>query len=111
MVRQGGFVMGLGARVVTAAVAVALMVAGPAVAAEPQVDHVRVAVSDGVRLDGWIVRPPGDRRVPVVLWSGPYFGQCNLKIAVTAPGEEPECRYGTGDDRDLWDNSNASEAV
>jgi hypothetical protein len=84
--------------------------ASPARADGPVVDHVRVASFDGTTLDGWVVRPAGGGRRPVVLWSAPYFGECSLNLSWSAPGERT-CTYGTGDDPELWDNDVKSEAV
>jgi len=77
------------------------------------VEHVQVPSFDGTLLDGWLVRPanvPQDTKLPIVLWSGPYFGQCDF---YPFPTDEPppRCHYGTGDDPDLWDNDTLSEAV
>lgn len=60
-------------------------------------ENVKIPSFDGILLDTWILRPevPGGTKVPVVLWSAPYFGLNN------AAGNDP-----TG-----WDNSDASEAV
>lgn len=61
-----------------------------------RVDHVQVPSFDETSLDGWIVRPArGSGRVPVVLWSAPYFGTT----------------YPSGNDPDLWTNSNPAFAV
>lgn len=70
------------------------------------VEH-RVAMHDGVELEGWVLRPdvPDDVPVPVVLWSAPYFGQCSY---LSAP---PACAYATGDDPALRDGDLISEAV
>lgn len=90
-----------------------------AVATDPpphRVEHVRVPSHDGVELDGWIVRPTNvaaEATLPVVLWSAPYFGQCNYyPFVMTNPNKPgPQCDYATGDDPELWDNSNHAEAV
>src|SRR6476620_8147920 len=65
----------IAAAVATAVAALVLLVAAPAQAVTPQ--HVRVPSFDGVELDGWLRVPdlPRGQRAPVVLWSGPYFGQ------------------------------------
>lgn len=78
--------------------------------------HAPVLSFDGVALDGWIVRPavPEGVRVPVVLWSAPYFGQCGYYPPPTTPeaaASYPYCSYATGDDEELWDQSSVSEAV
>ncbi|MGH2684870.1 MAG: CocE/NonD family hydrolase, partial [Actinomycetota bacterium] len=77
-----------------------------------EVRHVRVASHDGVRLDGWLVLPPEAEtgRVPVVLWSAPYFGQCDYYPFPT-DSPPPRCNYATGDNPELWDNSSVSESV
>jgi X-Pro dipeptidyl-peptidase len=61
------------------------------------VENVRIPSFDGVLLDGWVLRPavPDGVKVPVVLWSAPYFGLNNQ----------------AGNDPSGWDNSGASEAV
>ncbi|HUR25846.1 MAG TPA: CocE/NonD family hydrolase [Candidatus Thermoplasmatota archaeon] len=61
------------------------------------VTNVKIPGFDGVRLDGWVLRPavPEGVKVPVVLWSAPYFGLNNQ----------------AGNDPAGWDNSGASEAV
>lgn len=66
--------------------------------AAPEIEHVRVPSHDGVELDGWLLRPegvPASAKLPIVLWSGPYFGQ-------SVP---------TGDNPAYHDNSDAGEAV
>lgn len=105
-------------RAVVLCLAVAFLVPSASAAVPPphSVEHVRVASHDGVQLDGWIVRPanvaPG-AKLPVVLWSAPYFGQCNYypPTMVTAPNPGPQCDYATGDNPELWDNSSHAEAV
>jgi uncharacterized protein len=100
-----------------AALAVLLAMAGTATAGAQapnhEVEHVKVASFDGTTLDGWIVRPadvPAGARLPVVLWSAPYFGQCNFyPFPATLP--YPKCTYATGDNPELYDNSSVSEAV
>lgn len=82
------------------AVTVLAMSVAPAEAkrAAPQIEHVRVPSHDGVELDGWLVRPaglPAEAKLPIVLWSGPYFGN----------GAKP------GDDAAMYDNSDKGEAV
>lgn len=64
---------------------------------ESSVTRQSVEMDDGIRLRGAIVRPavPEGVRVPVVLWSTPYFG-----------GMDP-----APDDPALWDNSWAPESV
>ena len=76
-------------------------------------DHVRVPASDEVPLDGWIVRPavPAGVKVPVVLWSSPYFGQCSYVPDTTNVTDYPACHYALGNDSRLWDESNVAEAV
>ena len=98
--------------------ALAFVIAALALAAPPaqahQVDHVKVTSFDGVQLDGWIVRPadaPADAKLPVVLWSAPYFGQCNFYPAPVNPSDYPSCHYATGDDPALYDGDQVSEAV
>lgn len=61
------------------------------------VSNVQIPSFDGVRLDGWVLRPevPDGVKVPVVLWSAPYFGLNNQ----------------AGNDPAGWDNSGISEAV
>ena len=61
------------------------------------VTNVKIPSFDGVLLDGWVLRPavPEGTKVPVVLWSAPYFGLNNQ----------------AGNDPAGWDNSGASEAV
>jgi len=61
------------------------------------VTNVKVPADDGVLLDGWVLRPdvPNGAKVPVVLWSAPYFGLNNQ----------------AGNDPSGWDNSNLAEAV
>ena len=72
-----------------------------------EVLHQKVASFDQTPLDGWIVKPdvPEGTRVPVVLWSSPYFGQC----AYVPP--PPACNYAIGSDPALYDNDKVSEAV
>ncbi|MGQ0535284.1 MAG: CocE/NonD family hydrolase [Methanobacteriota archaeon] len=69
---------------------------------------MRVPSFDGVELDGWVLRPdvPEGVRVPVVLWSAPYFGQCDWLV-----GPPPECLYGTGDDPALRTSGRGPEIV
>jgi len=76
-------------------------------------EHVRVTASDEVALDGWIVRPdvPAGVKVPVVLWSSPYFGQCAYVPDTTNVTDYPPCHYALGNDSRLWDESNVAEAV
>src|SRR5688572_19915001 len=96
-------------RAVATTVAMAAVIAGAglrgaalaapagAVSAAPEIEHVRVPSHDGVELDGWLLRPagvPASAKLPIVLWSGPYFGQ-----------SEP-----TGDDPAQHDNSTEGEA-
>jgi putative CocE/NonD family hydrolase len=78
-----------------------------------RVQHVRVQSHDGVALDGWLVLPhqAKKKRVPVVLWSAPYFGQCDYYPFNVLSGPYPRCSYATGDNPELWDNSSVSEAV
>lgn len=61
------------------------------------VENVKIPSFDGILLDGWVLRPtvPDSVKVPVVLWSAPYFGLNNQ----------------AGNDPSGWDNSGASEAV
>lgn len=61
------------------------------------VTNVKIPSFDGILLDGWVLRPdvPDGVKVPVVLWSAPYFGLNNQ----------------AGNDPEGWDNSGASEAV
>lgn len=61
------------------------------------VENVKIPSFDGVLLDGWVLRPdvPTGVKVPVVLWSAPYFGLNNQ----------------AGNDPTGWDNSGAPEAV
>lgn len=61
------------------------------------VTNVKIPSFDGVLLDGWVLRTavPEGVKVPVVLWSAPYFGLNNQ----------------AGNDPAGWDNSGASEAV
>jgi putative CocE/NonD family hydrolase len=81
-------------------------------AAPAEVHHVRVPSHDGVVLDGWLVLPQQavSGRVPVVLWSAPYFGQCDYYPFPTN-NPPPRCSYATGDNPELWDNSTLSESV
>jgi putative CocE/NonD family hydrolase len=77
------------------------------------VEHVSAPSFDGVKLDGWIVRPanvPSGSKLPAVLWSAPYFGQCDFYPFPT-DDPPPRCHYATGDNPDLWDNDTLSEAV
>lgn len=80
-------------------------------------EGAKVTAADEVVLDGWIVRPdvPSGVKVPVVLWSSPYFGQCSFLPATTLPPsmppEYPVCHYAMGDDPRLWDSNDVAEAV
>ena len=81
------------------------------------IEHVQVAASDEIALDGWVLRPgvPDGVKVPVVLWSAPYFGQCSFLPATTlppaVPPEYPVCHYDIGTDPELRDGDDVSEAV
>jgi putative CocE/NonD family hydrolase len=105
-------------RLLLTALALAVLTSvAPAAAASTapphEVVHVQVASFDGLKLDGWIVRPadvPSGRKLPTVLWSAPYFGQCDFYPFPTNE-PPPRCHYGTGDNPDLWDNDTLSEAV
>src|SRR4051794_2213632 len=52
-------------------------------------EHVRVPGDDGTLLDGYVIRPdvPDGARVPVLLWSSPYFG--TLEPAAASPNTDP----------------------
>lgn len=99
---------------VAIAVLAALAVAAPGAWAAPpphEVEEVQVSSFDGVKLDGWIVRPTGvpqGTKLPIVLWSAPYFGQCNY---YPFPTPLPKCGYATGENPELYDNSGPGEAV
>jgi hypothetical protein len=61
-----------------------------------RVDHVQVPSFDRTELDGWIVRPARpEGRLPVVLWSSPYWGTT----------------YPSGNDPALWQNNDPAYAV
>lgn len=67
----------------------------PARAGEPVIDRVTMRASDGTELGGWVLRPPGStgKRLPTVLISTPYFGQCILGGMLGAPcWHTPETR-------------------
>lgn len=64
-------------------------------ASPPLLQHVQVASFDGTPLDGWILRPAHVERLPVILWSSPYFGTT----------------YPSGNDPALWTNDSAAYAV
>lgn len=80
------------------------------VSTDPVVRHVRVRSHDCTELDGWLILPAeaATEPVPAVLWSGPYFGQCNY---YPFPTPEPKCDYPTGDDPELRNNDRISKAV
>lgn len=77
------------------------------------IEHVKVPASDEVLLDGWVLRPdvPDGVRVPVVLWSAPYFGQCSYLPGAADPTDYPSCHYDVGTDPELRDGDDVSEAV
>jgi predicted acyl esterase len=81
-----------------------------------EVIHLPIPSFDGTVLDGWIIRPdvPEDTRVPIVLWSAPYFGQCSWLPPTTvqaATTDYPSCHYDIGTSPELWDNDQVSESV
>jgi predicted acyl esterase len=61
------------------------------------VTDVKIPSFDGILLDAWVLRPdvPASVKVPIVLWSAPYFGLNNQ----------------AGNDPTGGDNSNLAEAV
>lgn len=81
------------------------------------ITHEKVAASDEILLDGWVLRPdvPDGVKVPVVLWSAPYFGQCSFlpstALPPAIPPEYPVCHYDIGTDPELRDGDDVSEAV
>ena len=68
--------------------AAALAAAAPAPArAEATVQRVDVPSFDGTRLGGWVIKPAGARgKLPAILISTPYFGQC---VKVSSLGRGP----------------------
>lgn len=81
-----------------------------------EVLHLPQASFDGINLDGWIIRPdvPEEVRVPIVLWTAPYFGQCAWlppTSAQAALSDYPSCHYDLPSNPDLWDSDQISEAV
>ncbi len=80
-----------------------------------EVLHQPLLSFDQTKMDGWIIRPdvPEGTKVPIVLWSAPYFGQCSW-LPNTNPATAttyPVCGYDIGADEDLWDNNQVSESV
>ena len=80
-----------------------------------EVIHQPLLSFDQTKMDGWIIRPdvPEGTKVPTVLWSAPYFGQCSW-LPNTNPAtltNYPVCAYDIGADEDLWDNNQVSESV
>jgi putative CocE/NonD family hydrolase len=77
------------------------------------IENVKVPAADEILLDGWVLRPdvPAGTKVPVVLWSAPYFGQCSYLPNTADPADYPSCHYDLGTDPELRDGDDVSEAV
>lgn len=81
-----------------------------------EVLHQPLLSFDQTKMDGWIIRPdvPEGTKVPIVLWSAPYFGQCVWMPPTTpdaAINDYPSCHYDIGTSEELWDNDQISESV
>jgi X-Pro dipeptidyl-peptidase len=77
------------------------------------ITNEKVIGAGEVVLDGWVLRPgvPDGVKVPVVLWSAPYFGQCSYLPNTANPTDYPSCHYDIGTDPELRDGDDISEAV